>query len=739
MNKNFFRASAEDFKKIPGSPVAYWVGASILSMFSQTRVSDFSDTRVGLITGDNEHYVRSWYEISCLKFSRPEEIAIAGENKKWVAFAKGGPFRKWYGNILDVVNWESDGNELLTTMHTSGKRTLAHNFNLDKKFIDGVTWTKISSGSFSARYYPSGCLFNDASANAFCKAACQTLNLLGLLASKLPSLCLGAINPTLNFLPGDVAVLPCKSELMTDKTIGRRVRRLVEVTRTDWDAYETSWDFKSNPLVAETRNASGASEKSEFQIEALYKALRERWAWDCEEIRRLETENNRIFIEAYGLQDELTPEVPWHEITLTCNPFYRYGVKSGQCLVDSDQHDTSHSPLASNHSLPLVTDLEERLKADTVKELISYAVGCMMGRYSLEKPGLILADQGAQISDQWIVVSGQLVLRGKVAECVRKELQRIDCLAEGDGSCGRSVSTGETAPDGGTVCIVGSASSGGGFNSVECRRGAGTEYDAGLHELSDNGTSVVLRDGNTIVDLCSAEVLDAIASGSGAELVRRGWKDAERIDWKTIHSSLTTSHFSPDKDGIIPILDNDWFADDIVTRFREFIKVAFGEVHFFENMAWIEGALGKDIRSYFTKDFYKDHLQRYQNRPIYWLFQSPKGAFRALVYMHRYKPDMVGGVLGYLRSLQTKVENQLGVAMQIASDESKSSTERVRANKEVVKYSKMQKELDEYEKNVLYPLSTERIEIDLDDGVKANYRKFGTALRKVAALERKGE
>ena len=149
--------------------------------------------------------------------------------------------------------------------------------------------------------------------------------------------------------------------------------------------------------------------------------------------------------------------------------------------------------------------------------------------------------------------------------------------------------------------------------------------------------------------------------------------------------------------------------------------------------------MGKNLRDYFTKDFYKDHLQRYQNRPIYWLFQSPKGAFRALVYMHRYKPDMVGGVLGYLRSLQTKVENQLGVAMQIASDESKSNSERVRANKDVVKFSKAKKELDEYEKNVLYPLSTERIEIDLDDGVKVNYAKFASALAKVKALEAKGE
>ena len=164
--------------------------------------------------------------------------------------------------------------------------------------------------------------------------------------------------------------------------------------------------------------------------------------------------------------------------------------------------------------------------------------------------------------------------------------------------------------------------------------------------------------------------------------------------------------------------------------------MAFGEEHYLENMAWIEDALGKDIRSYFTKDFYKDHLQRYQNRPIYWLFQSPKGAFRALVYMHRYKPDMVGGVLGYLRSLQTKIDNQLDVAMQVGADESKSASERVRANKDAVKYAKAKKELDEYEKNVLYPLSTERIEIDLDDGVKVNYTKFGSALRKVDALNK---
>ena len=738
-NKNFFRVSAADFKKIPGSPVAYWVSNGIRDIcYSAKRLGESAFPRKGMVTADNPRFIRLWFEVADKKigYGYSSRSMAKDSLKKWFPYAKGGSFRRWGGNLFAIVNWENDGYELFH-MQSEGYKVGSTNHNLEYIFKPALTWTKITSSDSGFRYNGCGFLFDDASGLCPVKNETEIYKILGFLNSSVAKYILRIYNPTINLNPGNLADLP-----LVDVPNANIQEKCVVQSYKDWNSYEISWDFTGNPLLAE-RGVSGQSVVGSEQngglitdhcpLSTLYSRLREKWAKDCEEMRRLEMENNRIFIEAYGLQDELTPEVPWHEITLTCNPWYRYGVKvdSGQCAVGSAASD--HCTLPTDHLL------EERLKGDTVKELISYAVGCMMGRYSLEKPGLILADQGAQISDQWIVVSGQLVLRGKVAECVRKELQRIDCLAEGDGSCGRSVSTGETAPDGGTVCIVGSASSGGGFNSVECRRGAGAEYDAGLHELSDNGTRVVLRDGNTIVDLCSAEVLDAIASGSGAELVRRGWKDAERIDWKTIHSSLTTSHFSPDEDGIIPILDNDWFADDIVTRFKEFIKVAFGEVHFFENMAWIEEALGKNLRDYFTKDFYKDHLQRYQNRPIYWLFQSPKGAFRALVYMHRYKPDMVGGVLGYLRSLQTKVENQLGVATQIASDESKSSTERVRANKEVVKYAKMQKELDEYEKNVLYPLSTERIEIDLDDGVKVNYRKFGVALRKVAALEGKGE
>ena len=629
-NKNFFRASAEDFKKIPGSPVAYWVGDGMQKAF-ETGQHFPGDTKKGVLTGDNDKYLRIWSEVSNSRMGRnlSSHDGMVDSRKKWFPVTSGGEKRRWYGNLDTVVNLENDGADIKAHVKNYRLRDSQYYFR------EAITWTEVSSSIFSCRYVPHEVLFGNGGPVSFFFNE-HLFYTLGLLNSKVAKEMFSYLAPTINFGPEQVEKIPVVFDNIG--TVDLNVRKAVACASADWDAYETSWDFKLNPLVAErgrrnsdspeasltlrqdreSRNVSGASDESEFQLSALYSAVREKWAKSCEEMRRLETENNRIFIEAYGLQDELTPEVPWNEITLTCNPWYRYGA---ECGVQSAE-------------LPRDGKLEERLKGDTVKELISYAVGCMMGRYSLEKPGLVLADQGATLADYWEKV-------------------------------GRSNSDSSEA-------------------------------------------TLTLRQ--------TSEMRNVSGASDKSEFI-----------------------FVPDDDGIIPILDNDWFADDIVTRFKEFVKVAFGEAHFFENMAWIEEALGKNLRDYFTKDFYKDHLQRYQNRPIYWLFQSPKGAFRALVYMHRYKPDMVGGVLGYLRSLQTKVENQLGVATQIASDESKSSTERVRANKEVVKYSKMQKELDEYEKHVLYPLSTERIEIDLDDGVKVNYKKFGVALRKVAALEGKGE
>lgn len=305
--------------------------------------------------------------------------------------------------------------------------------------------------------------------------------------------------------------------------------------------------------------------------------MRNHWQDMTDEMQRLEEENNRIFIDAYGLQDELTPEVPLEEITLTCNPAYRYGANVSR------------------------EDQEARLLADTMKEYISYAIGCMFGRYSLDAPGLILANQGETLQDY---------------------------LAK-----------------------------------------------------------------------------------------------------------VPNPSFEPDADNVIPVLDGDWFADDLTERFRKFLRVTFGEAHFAENLAFIEKALGKDLRRYLTRDFFDDHVKRYKKRPIYWLFASPKGSFQALIYMHRYRPDTVSVVLNdYLRAYRNKLEAHRKSLEATTISVDATPAQRTRAEKEIGEVSKVIAELDAYERDVLFPLATQKIEIDLDGGVKANYPKFGAALKPIKGL-----
>jgi type II restriction/modification system DNA methylase subunit YeeA len=571
---NLYRASANDFKKIPGSPIAYWVSVNLRDSFIEhPSFSEYSETRIGLITGNNDYYIRQWSEVAVENIGFNYNRAESRHSKiKWFPQSKGGEFRRWYGNNYSVVNWQNDGKELQSTMHSSGKRVLAHNFNLDKIFSEGITWTKISSGVLAARYQPLGFLFNDASANAFPIRKEYLPQLLALLCSKLPSSFLKAMNPTLNFLPGNIASLPISALIIKNKDVKSNVDALVETTKRDWDAYESSWDFTTLPLLDKQHRKPALKET--------YQQLRAQWQQMTDDMQRLEEENNRIFIDAYGLQDELTPEVPLKEITLTCNPYYRYG--------DDKTGD----------------ELEALLLADTMRELISYAVGCMFGRYSLDKPGLILANQGDTIN----------------------------------------------------------------------------------------------------------QYLEQIPEPS----------------------------FTPDKNNVIPILDDGWFSDDIVERFRKFIKVAFGEAQYESNMQFIELALGKndkprDIRDYFLKDFYNDHIKRYKKRPIYWLFSS--GNFNALIYMHRYQPDTVSVVLNdYLREFRTKLNAYKDQLSAIKISGSQSQSEKTKAQKKLDITAKMITEMEEYERDVLYPLATQQVEIDLDDGVKVNYPKFGKALKKVTGL-----
>ena len=575
VEKYFFRASATDFKKVPGSPIAYWVSSSLRSAFKNLRsFSEYSDTRIGLITGDNEHYIRLWYEVSinAVGFGLDRNSAKSSL-RKWFPQSKGGDFRRWYGNNQTVLNWENDGYELQTKMHGSGSRVLAHNFNLDRVFLEGITWTKISSGNLGARYQPAGFIFNDASANAFPQQPEYQHVLLAFLCSKLPVEMLKAMNPTLNFLPGNVASLPVSEKIFNNITIKANAEKLIDCSRDDWDAYEISWDFSNLALLQPVY----------FQplLKATYQQLRTHWQEMTLQMQRLEEENNRIFIEAYGLQDELSPEVPLKEITLTCNPHYRYGGSKVE------------------------TELEAQMRADTMAEFISYAVGCMFGRYSLDKPGLVLANQGDSLADY-----------------LRK---------------------------------------------------------------------------------------------------------------------IPEPSFMPDEDNVIPMLDGEWFADDVTERFRAFLRVTFGDEHYEENLAFIEQSLGKDVRKYFIKDFYTDHVKRYKKRPIYWLFASPKGTFSALIYLHRYRPDTVSVVLQYLRDFRKKLAARLDYLQQVGINPSASQGEKTRALKEIETLKKQLMELDDYERETLYPLATEQVPLGLDDGVKVNYLKLGPALKKIVGLDAKGE
>jgi type II restriction/modification system DNA methylase subunit YeeA len=566
----FYRVSADDFQKIPGSPIAYWVSERNLEVFSTSKpLFNIADFVCGMTTGDNNQFLRIWYEISDTKFgknikSRSESIQ---SGKKWFPYNKGGEFRKWFGNCEYLINWENDGQDVI---HNGRAFPRARHLYFRK----GITWTFISSSKFGVRYSDDGALFDMSGCSAFPHIPTDIYVMVAFLCTKIVFNYLKLLNPTLNFQVGNVGSLPwISSNNPSDiKIINQISRRGIFITRQDWDSYETSWDFTSLPLL-------GASNRGDT-LASTYSNLRAHWNEMTVEMQRLEEENNRIFIEAYGLEDELTPDVPLKEITLTCNPYYRYGDNKSD------------------------SELEELLLSDTMKELISYAVGCMFGRYSIDKPGLILANQGETYEDYCRLV-----------------------------------------PD---------------------------------------------------------------------------------------------STFSTDVDNAIPVLDGDWFSDDIVMRFRKFLRVVFGEEKYEENLRFIEKALGKDLRQYFLKDFYNDHVRRYKKRPIYWMFSSPDGSFNVLIYMHRYRPDTASIVLNeYLREYQVKLSSYMESLKRKEVNPDLSKGEKTKALKELDKLRKTQDILATYERDVLFPLANQRIEIDLDDGVKVNYPKFGTALKKVPGLEAK--
>lgn len=560
----FFRASGSDLKKIPDSPIAYNASNTWRSAFSESaQLGSVADPRKGMVTADNPRFIREWFEVanSGIGFGCPNRPAAAATGRKWFPYQKGGDYRKWEGNESAVVNWENDGRELLN-MKSEGYKVGSTNHNLDYIFKPSIVWTKITSSVQSFRYSHTGCLFDDASGLCPSRGSIGLETILGFLNSPVALSGLRFINPTLNLQPGNLASLPFREAQVCDT-----INLCRNIARADWDNFETSWDFRDLPLLR-----SGNWEVESGQPGGAWKGrtLADSWAnyagYCAAAIRRmqeLETENNRLWIDVYGLQDELTPEVPEDEIT----------------LARAD-------------------------KKKDVASFLSYAVGCMMGRYSLDHPGLILADAG---------------------DTLERYLEKLG-------------------------------------------------------------------------------------------------KSKEEVS------------FLPDEDAIIPITEDEWFEDDAAARVREFLRVTFGTETLEENLAFIKDALGKDLRKYFTANtggFYADHVQTYKKRPIYWMFESPKKHFRALVYLHRYTKDTANKILnGYLREFRHKLTHRREELEQLDATGEATAADR----KALKKTLEAIKDVEAYERDILLPLAQQRLEIDLDDGVKANYPKFGKALAKVTGL-----
>jgi hypothetical protein len=436
-------------------------------------------------------------------------------------------------------------------------------------YREGITWNGVSAKGTGFRYLPPGGTFDKGGAAAFLSSDVDIYSTIGFLNSTFVDTALEAFNPTVNLQLKDVRALPFPNSMANHKELANLARECVEISRADWDGLETSLDFAC-PAVA---RVIGQCSSLGPAVEEL--ARRQRLA--ATRLAELEGKIDALVSEIFG-QPATASVKPSTSTTLWANPDHRYERE----LADSER--------------------ESLRVRDCILDVVSYAVGCMFGRYSLDAPGPILAEQGATLQDYL----------AKVA----------------------------------------------------------------------NPT------------------------------------------------------FAPDADNVIPIVDGDWFEDDIVARFRQFLRAAFGEQYFEENLRFVTQSLGvKDLRDYFLRSFYKDHSQRYKNRPIYWLFSSPKGSFNALIYMHRYTQSTVSTVLNeYLREFKAKLEASLQHHERLAANGS-APREQAAAQKEADRLRKVMLELDEYEHDVLYPLASQQISIDLDDGVKVNYPKFGAALRKIPGLE----
>lgn len=556
-NNRLTTASVSNFELIPRKAIAYWASDACINAYRKyNRLDSFASVKKGMSTADDNRFLRLWYEINSSK----SQMFSSFEKAKWFMINKGGSFRRWYGNNEYVVNWENNGLEM-----KAFRNAVIRNEQFYFKDF-GVTWTYVTNYKLNVRYTEKStfaavgpCIFADRN---------RLLWLLGMLNTCVAQMFADSVGgQTITYEVGEVASIPTAYESDSDNItdIVEIVENNIAISKADWDAFETSWDFQSHPLVPT------AHERREQLSYGIHSAERKKsvtllanrytyWEQACNDrfstLKKNEEELNRIFIDIYGLADELTPEVEDKDVT----------VRRADLPRD-------------------------------IRSLISYAVGCMFGRYSLDTPGL------------------------------------------------------------------------------------------------------------------------AYAGGA--------WDD----------SKYTT--FLPDEDAILPICDDEYFDDDIVGRFVEFVATVFGKETLEENLQFIADALGgrgssrEVIRSYFLTGFYADHVKTYQKRPIYWLFDSgKKNGFKCLVYMHRYCPDTIARIrTDYVHEQQSRYRTAIE-SLEQARDNAATAGDKVKAGKKLAAVEAQAKELLEYEEKI-HHLADQMIAIDLDDGVKHNYAIFQDVLAKI--------
>lgn len=573
---NRFFVSNERFKKIPSTPITYWANSNIVKIFDNNRLDEFASPKVGMFTTDNNKYLRLWYELSIdtigFNFKNKEEAYVS--DYKWFPYNKGGGYRRWYGNYELVVNWKHGGEEIKKLV-VNKYPYLKGNYDFVLKtnnpyFQEGITWSGLTSGSNSFRLCKNGFLFDTNKGAMIFHKNLNLYYLIAFLNTKVAQLLINLLNSTISLQIGNVCSIPTIISLVKQEAIVNNAINNVSIGQEDWDSFETSWDFTIHPLLKLLNRVEKHKLSSIFTI----------WKTECEEafeqLKYNEEELNRIFIDIYGLQDELTSEIEEKDVT----------IRKANREID-------------------------------IKSFISYAVGCMVGRYSIDVEGLTYA--GEEFKDKWD-------LKDKKVRKIEKD-----------------------------------------------------------------------EDGNIISD---------------------SWVNAT---------------FLPDVDNVIPVTEDEYFEDDIVSRFIGFVRTVYSDETLEENLDFIADSIGRKssetarqaIRRYFIKDFYKNHLKVYQKRPIYWMFESGKNdGFKALVYMHRYNEQTVAKVrTDYLHTLQRKYDAEIQRQQLIVDSEEYTAKDRTVAKKKIARIANQIEECREYDQVVAH-LANEKISIDLDDGVKVNYEKF---------------